>query len=291
MRLMTLRTESGTVAAIADGSNALIIPGDDGKAAYSDAGAVLRAGSTGRHLVQRAFAHGEPLPYTDQQVGPPVLRPDAVFCVGLNFAAHIREMGQPLPTSPTYFSKLARALTGPFDRVELTEEAFARLDYEGELAVVVGRAGRNVSPAAAWQHVGGYAVMNDVTMRDRQRRSSQWFAGKNWQHATPLGPWIVTPEDVGDVDDLELVTRVNGEERQRSALSDLVFDIPTLISDLSTMVELEPGDVIATGTPAGVGDGREPRTYLRPGDQVEVEVGRVGSVRTTFVTTEGRGRP
>jgi acylpyruvate hydrolase len=208
-----------------------------------------------------------------------VLAPRAVFCVGLNYRTHILEMGRELPEHPTLFSKLARALTDPFADVELPA-ASERVDYEGELAAVIGRGGRDIPVEQAWDAVAGLTLLNDVTARDYQRRTLQWFAGKTFQASTPVGPALVTRDELRDLDDRELRVTVNGEERQRARIGDLVFDVPALVADLSRIVTLEPGDVIATGTPGGVGEPAQ--RFLRDGDVVEVAVDGIGSIRNCF---------
>jgi acylpyruvate hydrolase len=197
----------------------------------------------------------------------------------MNYRAHILEMGRELPTRPTLFSKLPRALTEPFADVALPR-ASEQVDYEGELAVVIGTGGRDIPAERALEHVAGLTVLNDVSMRDFQRRTLQWFAGKTWQASTPVGPWIVTLDEVGDLDSRNLTTTVNGEVRQHASLGDLVFDVPTLVADLSAIVDLEPGDIIATGTPGGVGE--PTKRFLAPGDVVEVRIDGIGAIRTTF---------
>jgi acylpyruvate hydrolase len=159
------------------------------------------------------------------------------------------------------------------------------VDYEGELAVVIGSGGRDIPVERAWESVAGLTVMNDVSMRDYQRRTLQWFAGKTFEACTPVGPCVVTLDelgDLGDLGDLELRTTVNGELRQQAAVGDLVFDVPALVADLSSIVTLRAGDIIATGTPGGVGDGMEPKRYLADGDVVEVSIERIGSIRNRF---------
>jgi acylpyruvate hydrolase len=274
MRLATLATESGTTAAVVlDGDAAAPVAG------YADVGTLLRAGAGGMAAARDAAGNGHRLPVTVEGLRRPVTAPGAIVCVGLNYRTHILEMGRELPEHPTLFSKLPRALTDPYADVPMPE-ATQKLDFEGELAVVIGRGGRGISSQDAWDHVAGVTVLNDVTARDLQRRTLQWFAGKTLQSSTPMGPWLVTPDEFGDVADHELRVTVNGEVRQRSDLGELVFDVPTLIADLSRIVELEPGDVIATGTPGGVGvaDGR----FLADGDVVEVSIDGIGTIRNTF---------
>jgi len=273
MKLGTISTAAGTRAVIIEADQFAPIDG------YADIGTVLRDGRRGREAIDQATTRGVHEPLDHRALLRPVLAPSAVVCVGLNYRTHIREMGRALPEAPTLFSKLARALSDPYADIELPAVSEC-VDYEGELAVVIGTAGRDVHVEDAWRHVAGLTVLNDVTARDFQRRTVQWFAGKTFQSSTPVGPWIVTPDELPELSASDIVVTVNGEERQRSTLGDLVFDVPTLVSDLSRIVALEPGDIIATGTPGGVGepDGR----FLRSGDVVSVTIVGIGSIQNTF---------
>jgi acylpyruvate hydrolase len=239
---------------------------------HPDVASVYAAGAAGAEDLRRAATEGPRVPLSSVELIRPVLGDVAVVCVGLNYRGHIEELGYEIPTAPTLFSKLARALADPGADIEVPE-APGQLDYEGEFAVVIGTGGRRIAEADAWEHVGGVTLMNDVSMRDYQRRSSQWFAGKSWQRSTPIGPVVVTPDELRDA---VLTVRVNGELRQTAALDDLVFDIPRLIADISTIIELRPGDIIATGTPGGVGLSLDPPIFLAPGDLVEVECPAIG---------------
>ena len=212
----------------------------------------------------------------------PVLSPEATVCVGINYGAHVREMGRDLPTSPTLFSKLPQALTDPGADVVIPAGS-TQVDYEGELVAVVGTGGRDIAVEDAFDHVAGLTLMNDVTMRDFQYRSLQWFAGKSWRSSTPVGPVLVTLEELPELGERELTTTVNGTLRQRATIGDLIFDIPALVADISQFIELRPGDLIATGTPGGVGHAMDPPSYLRPGDVVEVSLDGLGTLTTTFV--------
>jgi len=247
---------------------------------YPDVGALLRDGPRGLAAARAADRRVDAIvDYDERNLLRPVLQPGAVVCVGLNYRRHILEMGRELPEHPTYFSKLARALTDPFADIPLPRVS-QRVDYEGELAVVIGRAGRDIGRWECWDYVAGFTVLNDVTMRDYQRRSPQWFAGKSFQSSTPVGPVIVTTEELDDLPARELRVSVNDSERQRASLGDLVFDVPFLVADLSRIIELQPGDLIATGTPGGVG---EPENqFLTNGDIVEVAIDGIGSIRNTF---------
>jgi len=277
MRLATIATDQGPRAAVLrDEQEAVLVDG------YPDVGALLRDGKAGLDAALHAHTDGKGLAFGAEDLRRPILKPEAVVCVGLNYRTHILEMGRELPTEPTLFSKLPRALTDPYADVELPDPS-QRIDYEAELAAVIGNGGRDIAAHDAWDHVAGLTVLNDVTARDFQRRTIQWFAGKTFQASTPIGPWIVTTDELGDLGGRELRLTVNGEQRQRAWLDDLVFDVPTLVADLSRIVELQPGDVIATGTPGGVG---EPQgLFLRDGDVVEVSIDGIGAIRNTFRRT------
>ena len=273
-RLATIRTPGGPRAAVLRGDAEAVV-----LETYGDIGELLRAGADGAAVVRQALVHGDVTAVGERDLLRPVLAPGAVVCVGMNFRAHILEMGRDLPAKPTLFTKLSRALTNPFADVALPR-ASDQVDYEGELAIVIGTGGRDIPVERALEHVAGLTVMNDVSMRDFQRRTLQWFAGKTWQASTPVGPWIVTLDELGDLGGRQLTTTVNDEVRQQAPLGDLVFDVPTLITDLSAIVELEPGDIIATGTPGGVGE--PTKRFLAPGDVVEVRIDGIGAIRTTF---------
>jgi acylpyruvate hydrolase len=283
VRLATLDLNgSGTAAVVLRGEGAVVVRDSAGRVAYPDVGALLAAGDGALEAAQRALTDGDEQPYGSGALRRPILAPGAVFCVGLNYGTHITEMGRELPTHPTLFSKLSRALTDPYADIDVPAAGAARLDYEGELVAVIGKAARNVDAAEAMSHVAGLTVLNDVTMRDYQWRSPQWFAGKTWERSTPVGPAVVTLDELdehGDVGARELVVTVNDEERQRARLGDLVFGVADLVEDISRIVTLEPGDLIATGTPGGVGDAMDPKGYVGDGDVVEVRIDGLGSVR------------
>ncbi|MGY1982577.1 fumarylacetoacetate hydrolase family protein [Nocardia gipuzkoensis] len=208
---------------------------------------------------------------------PVVPNPSKVFCVGLNYREHVTETTRELPTYPVLFPKFADSLIGAYDDIVLPPES-TQVDYEGELAVIIGRPGRRIAEADAAEHVLGYSTANDITMRDFQYKTHQWMQGKAWQASTPLGPSLVTPAEV-DLSTAGIRTVLNGEKVQESDLSMLIFSIPRLIAEISTFTTLAPGDVILTGTPGGVGYRRDPQLFLRDGDQVSVEIDGVGSVR------------
>ncbi|GAA4782943.1 fumarylacetoacetate hydrolase family protein [Actinomycetospora chlora] len=228
-------------------------------------------------VLARAAADGPPVPRDEVHLLPVVPHPDKIVCVGLNYHAHVGETGRDLPTSPVLFTKFAGSLVGATDDIVLPPES-TQVDYEAELAVVIGRAGRRIPRAAALDHVLGWTVANDVTMRDFQYRTHQWLPGKAWDRSTPLGPELVTPEeaDVSAASVRTVRTVLNGETVQSSDTAHLIFDVPTLIATISEFAELLPGDVVLTGTPGGVGYRRDPQLFLHDGDEVVVEVEGVG---------------
>ncbi|MDZ7914847.1 MAG: fumarylacetoacetate hydrolase family protein [Rhodococcus sp. (in: high G+C Gram-positive bacteria)] len=215
---------------------------------------------------------------------PVVTDPARVICVGLNYRDHIAETKREFPTYPVMFPKFASSLIGAYDDIALPPES-SQIDYEGEMAVIIGRAGRRISEANALDHVLGYTVANDITMRDFQYKTHQWMQGKAWDASTPIGPEIVIPGEV-DLASCGIRTIVNGEKVQESDLSQLLFSVPNLIATISTFTTLEPGDVILTGTPGGVGYRRDPQLFLTPGDVVSVEIDVIGSVSNRVVAEE-----
>lgn len=204
-----------------------------------------------------------------------------IVCVGLNYKSHIEETQRDLPTYPVMFPKYASSFIGPTDDIVLPPEA-KQVDYEGELAVVIGKAGRRISEEDALEHVLGYAVCNDVTMRDYQYKTHQWMQGKAWDNSTPIGPYVVTPEEV-DLTSAGIITTLNGQVVQKSDLSYMIFSIPRLIATVSEFTRLEPGDVILTGTPSGVGYRSDPQIFLHDGDTVTVEIEGIGRVTNKVV--------
>ncbi|MBL1112225.1 fumarylacetoacetate hydrolase family protein [Streptomyces sp. 110] len=212
---------------------------------------------------------------SDVHLTTPVPDPAKVLCVGLNYKDHVAETGRALPEHPDVFVKFASTLVGPEDEIQGADIS-ANLDFEGEVAVVIGRTARHVPEEEALDHVAGLAPLNDISARDLQYRGTQWTAGKTVDRSTPWGPALVTLDEIGDPQTLELVTRVNGVELQHSNTRHQIFPIARIISYLSSFLMLEPGDVIATGTPQGIGAKRTPPIWLKPGDTVEVDVERVG---------------
>ena len=224
----------------------------------------------------------------DVEIKAPIPRPRKnIVCLGLNYAEHVREGGhdrdqeRPLPQNPIYFTKAPTTVTGPFDDIAYPR-ATEKLDYEVELAIVIGKEGKYIPKEDVYDHVAGYTVFNDVTARDLQRLHGQWFKGKSLDTFAPMGPYLVTPDEVGDPQDLDVWLKVNDEIRQSSNTSNMIFDIRTLVSVLSEGLTLEVGDIIATGTPSGVGSSH-PLGFLNVGDVVETGVEKIGVIRNQVV--------
>lgn len=248
-----------------------------------------------RELEQQARARPErfaaaALPVGKYRLLAPITTPVRnIFCVGRNYLEHVREgaaarnLSVQVPEVPQFFTKATHTLVGPDAEVRLDLKVTQKLDYEVELAVIIGRGGRDITADRAYEHVFGYTVANDVTARDLQRRHDQWFKGKSLDTTLPLGPCIVPHEDIGDPRSLELSLSVNGEERQRARVEQMIFDIPTLIASLSAGLTLEPGDILSTGTPSGVGFAMNPPRYLRGGDEVIARIDRIGELRSRIL--------
>ncbi|WP_043929734.1 fumarylacetoacetate hydrolase family protein [Bacillus sp. EB01] len=213
--------------------------------------------------------------FDDVKVEAPVPVPGKMICVGHNYREHILEMKRELPPYPVVFAKFANTVVGPQDDIPFFPIS-KQLDYEAEFAFVIGRRARNVSKEDALDYVAGYTIVNDVTYRDLQRRTLQWLQGKTVEGSAPMGPWLVTSDELADPAGLEVVLSVNGEERQRSNTANLVFSVQYLVEFLSNLMTLEPGDVILTGTPGGVGVAREPQVFLKDGDLVKIEIVKIG---------------
>ena len=217
------------------------------------------------------------------RLGPCVGGIGKIVCIGLNYSDHAAESGMAVPDEPILFMKTVSALCGPNDDVERPRGSQA-LDWEVELAVIIGTRAKYVSEAQAMEHVAGFAIMNDVSERDFQiRRQGQWTKGKSHDTFGPLGPWLVTRDEVGDPHDLDMWLDVNGERKQTGSTQTLVFNVPQLVSYTSQFMTLEPGDVISTGTPPGVGMGMKPPQYLQPGDVMELGIAGLGTQRQTVV--------
>jgi len=216
------------------------------------------------------------------EIGPPVPDPDKIICLGLNYREHAAELQMGVARVPTFFAKFRNALCGPTSAIVLPRMS-TQIDYEGELTVVVGRRCKDVPEHEALTCVAGYTIMNDVSARDLQMQTSQWTAGKALDSFAPTGPGIVPASDVPDPQTLQITTRVNGVTLQQGNTRDMIFPVSRTIAFLSSLMTLEPGDLIATGTPSGVGFKRQPPVFLKAGDIVEVEIERIGVIRNQVV--------
>jgi acylpyruvate hydrolase len=211
---------------------------------------------------------------------PPLARPGKIVCIGQNYHAHAEEQGKEAPKLPTFFAKFRNALAAPGATVRLPE--WSRVDYEAEVAFVIGRRAKDVAEDAALDHIAGYTLLNDLSARDYQFKTPQWMPGKVFDGSAPCGPALVTPDETGPPDAIEFDLRLNGEVMQQGTTADLVHSIPALVAYLSMLMTLEPGDMVSTGTPAGVGSLRDPKVWLAPGDQVVISSERLGVLATTL---------
>jgi 2-keto-4-pentenoate hydratase/2-oxohepta-3-ene-1,7-dioic acid hydratase in catechol pathway len=218
----------------------------------------------------------------DVHLRAPILHPPKCLAIGLNYADHVAESGQDAPALPMFFNKQSTCVTGPYDPIHLPRVS-PLLDYEGELGFVIGRRCRHVPRERAHEVIAGYLVVDDVTVRDWQLRVPTWTMGKSFDTHGPIGPWIVTPDEIGDPHTLELRTWVNGELRQHSNTKQLIFDCFAQVEHLSTAFTLEPGDIIATGTPSGVGGAMQPPRFLAAGDVVRIEIERIGHIENRVI--------
>ena len=247
---------------------------------------VIRLGSSLKDaLAAGTFeSDGDRIAFADVELLPVIPNPGKILCVGLNYATHVKETGREQKEFPAIFTRWADTLVADGHPLVRPPES-TRFDYEGELAVIIGKGGRRIPRASALDHVAGYACFNDASVRDWQRHNIQFTPGKNFPGTGAFGPALVTPDEIPDIGAQRVVTRLNGQIVQDQPVSDMIWDIATVIEYCSTFTTLEPGDVIASGTPGGVGDKREPPLYMKAGDIVEVEVGAVGTL-TNRITDE-----
>ncbi|MFD4603063.1 fumarylacetoacetate hydrolase family protein [Streptomyces sp. NPDC058464] len=274
MRLATLRVSDGTRAARHDGESYVLLP-------HPDLGALLASGDDWARTA--ASAEGERIDAADAVYAPLVPHPNKIICLGLNYATHIKEMGRDTPQYPTLFAKYDGSLIGAYDPVTLPVVSDS-VDWEAELGFVIGRAARHVPKEEALDFVAGYTVVNDVTVREYQRRTREFLAGKTFEATTPVGPELVTPDEFdGKEPDLEIRCEVDGTVMQRSRTSDLLFGIADIVSYVSDIITLRPGDLICTGTPGGVGDGMNPKTYLKHGQVLRTVIEGLGETRNVCV--------
>jgi 2-keto-4-pentenoate hydratase/2-oxohepta-3-ene-1,7-dioic acid hydratase in catechol pathway len=223
---------------------------------------------------------GEATPIDQVKLLPPIPDPDKIICIGLNYRSHAEEFDLELPKAPTIFAKFRNSLAADGASVRLPA-ASEKVDYEAEVAFVIGRQASEVPVDSALAHVAGYTLLNDLSARDLQFLTPQWMPGKVFDRSAPCGPCLVTPDEAGPHDAIEVAMELNGEQMQSSDTGDLIFSVPELVSHLSHWMTLEPGDIISTGTPSGVGSARKPRIWLKDGDEMTVSSPRLGQLRTT----------
>jgi 2-keto-4-pentenoate hydratase/2-oxohepta-3-ene-1,7-dioic acid hydratase in catechol pathway len=248
---------------------------------FGERAADLKALIAADLLAEAATAVGQAsatLALSELQLLPVIPNPGKIVCVGLNYGEHVRETGREITEQPTLFLRVAESQLAHGEDIVLPPES-TRLDYEGEIAVVIGRGGRRIAEADAWAHIAGYACYNDGSIRDWQTATPQWTAGKNFWRTGGFGPWMVTREEIADGRVMTLVTRLNGQEMQRTTTDKLIHSIPRQIAHISAFTPLAAGDVIVTGTPGGVGAKRNPPVWMKPGDLVEIEVDAIGVLR------------
>jgi acylpyruvate hydrolase len=272
VRLATVRTSTGTRAARVEGDQLVLLDAPD-------VGVVLSALDRGAALAHEA---GVTIPIAEASFATLIPNPSKVLCVGLNYREHILEMGHELPAYPTVFNKFSSCLIGANDDIVIPS-IVERPDWEVELGIVIGHPVRRAEPDVAFDAIGGYTTINDLSMRDWQRRTSQWLQGKTFDATTPVGPYFVTLDELDDPFDLEVRCEVDGVVMQRARTSQLVFGPAEIVAYCSQFTTLLPGDIIATGTPAGVGDGRTPPVYLRAGQRLTTVVEGVGTCENTVV--------
>ena len=279
MRISSYITADGTTSYGVATDDKLHDVGPDLRAKHTSLRAVLAADAL--HEVKLASEAGPVLNLTDVTLLPPVQNPDKIICIGLNYMTHIKETGRDKPEKPAIFTRYPSSLVG--HRVPMIRpNASDWFDFEGELAVIIGKPGRNISEDRAMDHVAGYSCFNDGSIRDYQRHTSQFWAGKNFDRSGSMGPWLVTADELNDPAAQFMVTRLNGEVVQSTPIADLAFNIGELIAYLSIVTELLPGDIIATGTPSGVGLFREPKLFMKQGDRIEIEISGIGTLSNSI---------
>jgi 2-keto-4-pentenoate hydratase/2-oxohepta-3-ene-1,7-dioic acid hydratase in catechol pathway len=279
MRLVTYRSEAGSSAGVQTVEGIL------------DAGMLLGERPVGLRrlieddrldeLAERAELAADVGPASVIRLLPPVPNPDKIICIGLNYRSHAAEAAIDPPAEPTFFAKFHNALTPSEATVDLPE-ASEKVDYEAEVAFVVGRRCSRVEPTEALEAVAGYMLLNDLSARDLQFATPQWMPGKVFDGSAPCGPALVTPDEAGPPDQIEFSLDLNGERMQEASTSDLIFSVADLVARLSRWMTLEPGDIVSTGTPSGVGSVRQPRVWLKPGDEIVIASPTLGELRTTI---------
>lgn len=281
MRLVSFSKGGGSAVGLRQGDSVIDLSIAAPKLPRTLAG-ILAAGASARTELKKVAAKPRKnavLKASKVKLLPPIPAPGKILCIGLNYKDHAAEMGNPLPTYPVVFTRFISTLV-PHGARMLTPKASGMFDYEAELAVVIGKRGRNIPKDKALSHVGGYSCFNDGSIRDYQTKTSQFTLGKNFDGTGAFGPDLVTPDELPKgAQGLKIKCRLNGQTMQDGTTADLVFDVAALIAEISVAMTLEPGDVIITGTPAGVGMGRNPKVFMKPGDVCEVEIEKIGTLR------------
>jgi 2-keto-4-pentenoate hydratase/2-oxohepta-3-ene-1,7-dioic acid hydratase in catechol pathway len=268
MRLVTFRRDN-------EAPQAGVVSGDQVSSVGPDLISVIASGKL-------PAPNGPSSNLRDVTLLAPIPRPPKLICVGLNYRDHAAETKMEIPKVPTIFNKFPNVVIGPGDNIVLPKVS-ERPDYEAEFAFVIGRGGRHIPASRAMEHVFGYTIVNDVSARDYQMATSQWLMGKTFDTFAPMGPWIVTADEIADPHSLDISLEIGGERLQSSNTRELIFKIPELIEFISKVVTFEPGDVVITGTPAGVGFARKPPRYLKPGDQVSITVEGIGTLMNPVI--------
>lgn len=284
MRLATITTPTGPRLHVRGRSGYLDVGAETGNPEFASLAELLRAGPAALDVV-RALADRDGREYGPADLGPAVPAPERILCLGVNYREHAIEGGREVPTWPEAFVRGADSVLGPY--ADLVKPALSeRFDYEGELGVVIGAGGRYIPADKALDAIAGFVVLNDASAREWQRAGTQWTAGKNFEGSMPIGPEVVTTDEA-DVTDVALTTVLNGAVMQSARTSQMIVDVPSTIEFFSSFTRLRPGDVIATGTPGGVGFARQPPVWLQPGDVIEVTIEGVGSIRNHVVAEDG----
>ena len=275
MKFASYRLEGEPTWGVIEGDVAIHV-GRALKEFYPDLKSVITAGAL--RGLEAAIASSQRSPVADLAWLPVVPNPDKIFCVGLNYETHRKETGRVEVKHPTIFARFANTQVGHLEPI-VRPRVSTDLDFEGELAIVIGKAGRYIDRGNAFDHIAGYTCYNDASVRDWQHHTHQFTPGKNFPATGAFGPWMVTPDELGELSELRISTRLNSEVVQDARLGQMIFDIPTVIEYCSSFNPLEPGDVILTGTPGGVGIKRTPPLWMKPGDVIEVEIERLGILR------------
>jgi len=285
MKLMAIQKAGGTALGIVEGNDVRDVSAVDA-ALPKDVKGVIDGGAAMLDRLKAAASKAPKVALAGVKPALPIANPGKIICVGLNYLEHAKEGGHAPPTYPSFFLRVASSLV-PAGGSVIRPKCSIQLDYECELTIVIGKRGRHIPEARALDHVFGYTLFNDVSVRDFQRKTTQWTPGKNFDGTGPLGPVVVTADELpAGASGLRITTRVNGQTMQDSNTSDMIFSTAKTIATLSEFMTLEPGDVIATGTPSGVAHARKPPAWMKAGDVVEVEVERIGILRNPIVDEE-----